>query len=301
MKNIFDATVLNGLTLKNRVWRSATWEALADDEGNLTQPLLDIYAELAAGGVGAIITGITTISDHDALLDGIVQFHSDRFIDQHRDLTALVHEHDCKIFLQAAIVNPRYEHVEEVPQLFVEAAIRAKAAGYDGVQLHAAHGFFLSQFIEYDRGKILGDVLDEIRAELGRDYPIIAKINGENCLDACRVMVEHGIDAIEISGDYTSREARAHFNEGYFRHYAVGASAFDVPIILVGGHRSIEEMNRLLITTPIEYLSMSRALIREPSLLNRWADGDIRPSACVGCNACYRTPGHKCIFNLRRR
>lgn len=303
MKNIFDAMTLNRLPLKNRLWRSATWLALADDEGNLTKSLLDTYERLAAGGVGAIITGITTVSPHDALLYGIAQFHSDRFIDQHRRLTSIVHEYDCKIFLQTAIVDGRGAVDEnEVVALFLDAAYRAKVAGYDGIQLHAAHGFFLSQFIEYDRGAILGVILDKLRAELGRDFPIIAKINGENCLDACRVMVEHGIDAIEISGDFTSRKARAHANEGYFKDYALEVKRhLDVPIILVGGHRSIEEMNQLLIKTPIEFLSMSRALVREPSLINRWKGGDIRPSECVGCNACYRTPGHQCIFVLGGR
>ena len=218
MKNIFDPMTLNGLQLKNRLWRSATWLALADDDGNLTDPIFETYRDLAAGGVAAIITEITTVSPHDALLDGIVQFHSDRFIAQHKRFTQMIHEHDCRVFMQTAIVNPRYERVDEVIPLFRDAAIRAKAAGYDGIQLHAAHGFFLSRFIVDDHGKILGDILDAIRAELGRDFPIIAKINCDDftdggltitgCIEACRVMVRHGIDAIEISGNYTSREAR---------------------------------------------------------------------------------------------
>ena len=83
MKNIFDATTLNKLTLKNRLIRSATWIASADEDGNLTDEIFDTYRELAKGGVSAIITGITTVSPHDAYLDGIVQFHDDKFIEQH--------------------------------------------------------------------------------------------------------------------------------------------------------------------------------------------------------------------------
>ena len=97
--------------------------------------------------------------------------------------------------MQAAVVNPNYERVEDVPQLFVDAAIRAKASDYDGIQLHAAHGFFLSQYIE---------------------------INGEDCIEACRVMVENGI--AKINGEDC---------------FAVEVKArVDVPIILVGGFRS---------------------------------------------------------------
>ena len=72
MKNIFDEMTLNKLKLKNRLFRSATWLASADEDGNLTEPIFDTYRELAKGGVAAIVTGITTVSPHDAYLDGIV-------------------------------------------------------------------------------------------------------------------------------------------------------------------------------------------------------------------------------------
>ena len=340
MKNIFDKMTLNQLKLKNRLFRSATWIALADENGNLTGTLMDTYRELAKGGVGAIITGITTVSPHDAYLDGIVQFYDDKFIEQHKKFTDMIHENDCKIFMQTAMVDSVFyigdelykvpigkltkEHINEFITLFRDSAIRAKSAGYDGIQLHVAHGFFLSKFIsplyndrtdEYggnpeNRARVLGEILDEIRHAVGKDFCVIAKINGDDfsdgglnindCITACKVMKSHGIDAIEISGNFTSREARAGANEGYFQKYAVAVKErIDIPIILVGGHRSIESMNTLINKTDIEYLSMSRALVREPGIINRWKNGDIRPSACIGCNACYRTPGHKCIFVLR--
>ena len=163
MKTIFDSFKINNLSLKNRLIRSATWIALADDEGNLTDSLFDTYRELAKGGVGAIITGITTVSPHDAYLDGIVQFYDDKFIEQHKKFTDMIHEYDCKIFMQTAMVDSVFyinddlykvpinqltkEHIDEFITLFRDAAIRAKSAGYDGIQLHVAHNFFLSKFI----------------------------------------------------------------------------------------------------------------------------------------------------------
>ena len=340
MKTIFDSFELGNLKLKNRLIRSATWVALANEEGNLTEPIFDTYRELAKGGVAAIITGITTVSPHDAYLDGIVQFYDDKFIEQHKKLTDMIHEYNCKIFMQTAMVDSVFyigenlykvpinqltkEHIDEFIELFRNAAIRAKEARYDGIQLHVAHNFFLSKFIspmyndrsdEYggsseNRARVLGEIIDEIRPIVGKDFCVIAKINGDDfsdgglnvndCIVACKVMKEHGVDAIEISGNYTSREARAGANEGYFQKYAVAVKErVDVPIILVGGHRSIENMNNILFKTDIELLSMSRALVREPDIINRWKNGDIKPSACIGCNACYRTPGHKCIFVLR--
>lgn len=340
MKNIFDEMTLNRLKLKNRLIRSATWLALADDKGNLTDKIFETYEKLAKGGVGAIITGITTVSPHDALIEGIAQFYDDKFIPQHKKFTDMIHSHDCKIFMQTAIVDSVFhigedlykipikklnlEHIDEVIELFKNAAIRAKTAGYDGIQLHIAHGFFLSKFIsplynerndEYggnpeNRAKILGEILDEIRHEIGNDFCVIAKINCDDftdgglnihdCMVACKILKEHGIDAIEISGNYTSREARAGANEGYFQKYAVAVKErVDIPIILVGGHRSVEFMNNLLVKTDIDYLSLSRSLVREPEIVNRWKNGDLRPSECIGCNMCYRTPGHQCIFVLK--
>ena len=340
MKNIFDEMTLNKLKLKNRLFRSATWLALADDEGNLTEPIFDTYREIAEGEVGAIITGLTTVSPHDASIGGKVIFADDKCIVQHKKFTDMIHEYDCKIFMQTAMVNSVFyigndlyripitelttEHINEFINLFKNAAVRAKSAGYDGIQLHVAHNFFLSKFIsplynnrtdEYggspeNRAKVLGVILDELRGAVGKDFCVIAKINCDDfadgglnineCITACRIMKNHGVDAIEISGNYTSREARAGANEGYFQKYAVAVKErVDIPIILVGGHRSIENMNAILFKTDIEFLSLSRALVREPGLINRWKSGDLKPSACVGCNACYRTPGHKCIFVLR--
>ena len=337
MKTIFDSSTFGNLELKNRLIRSATWMALADDEGNLNKPIFDTYRELAKGGVGAIITGITSVSPHDAYLDGIVQFYDDKYIEQHKKFTDMIHEYDCKIFMQTAMVDSVFyvdeqlckvpislltkDHIDEFINLFQSAAIRAKAAGYDGIQIHVAHGFFLSKFISpmynnrtdefggspENRARVLGEILDKIRQSIGDDFCVIAKINGDDftdgglnindCIAACKVMKEHGIDAIEISGNFTSREARAGANEGYFQKYAVAVKErVDIPIILVGGHRSVENMNGILFKTDIEYLSLSRALVREPGIVNRWKSGDLRPSACIGCNMCYRTSGHKCIF-----
>ena len=342
MKNIFDEMSLNNLKLKNRIFRSATWIALADDEGNLTEKIFETYREIAKGGVAAIITGITTISPHDAYLDGIVNFSDDKFISQHKKFTDMIHDYDCKIFMQTALVDSVFyigkklfqipinqltnAHIKEFINLFKNAAIRAKSAGYDGIQLHVAHNFFLSKFIsplynnridEYggnpeNRAKVLGKILDEIRSVLGKNFCVIAKINCDDfidgglnineCIIACKIMKNHGIDAIEISGNYTSREARSGANEGYFQKYAAEIKKFvEIPIILVGGHRSIENMNKILFKTDIEFLSLSRALIREPAIINRWKSGNLKPSECIGCNSCYRTQGHKCIFNLRKR
>ena len=215
--------------------------------------------------------------------------------------------------------------IENIKTLFVNAAVRAQAAGYDGVQIHAAHGFFLSRFISpaYNhrsdaygktvekRGAILLDILRDIREKSPGSH-ISMKINSDDFIPGgltsrdsmtiCEACADAGLDSIEISGNGTSVAGiRPGVNEAYFGEFAAKlAENISIPVILVGGHRSVENMERILNKTNIACLSLSRPFIREPDLPNRWASGDTRPSECVSCNMCYRTPGHQCVFHIAR-
>jgi len=105
MKTLFDTTTFGKRTLKNRVWRSATWMALADAEGNVTDALVSAYEELAEGGAAVIVTGLTSVVAEDAEIGGGVKFHDDRFISGHRRLTDAVHKHGALVMMQTAIVD----------------------------------------------------------------------------------------------------------------------------------------------------------------------------------------------------
>lgn len=323
MKTIFDTTTLRRHTLKNRVWRSATWLALADDEGNVTDEIVHTYEELANGGAAMIVTGLTSIIEHDAEIGGGARFYEDRFIAGHKRLTDAIHKHGALVMMQTAIVDGPVdelstEQVEGIVRLFGDAARRAEKAGYDGVQIHAAHFFFLSKFIsplinhradrfggdQRGRARILCEILEDMRSKTSPDFLITMKINStdeypggltvQDFLVSCKLMADAGIDAIEVSANGTSRAGvRAGQNEGYFRAAAMSLAALvDVPVVLVGGLRSMEKINQFLGEGSIEYVSLSRPLVREPNLIQRWQQGDTAPSLCVSCNTCYRTPGH---------
>lgn len=357
MKTLFDTTILGKRTLKNRIWRSATWLALADAEGNVTDEIVETYEELAKGGAAMIVTGLTSIVEHDAEIGGGAKFYNDRFIAGHRRLTEAIHKHGALVMMQTAIVDGPVdelstEQVEDIVRQFGDAARRAEQAGYDGVQIHAAHFFYLSKFIspllnhrtdhyggsQRDRSRILYEILKDMRSKTGDGFLITMKINStdeypggltvQDFLVSCKLMADAGIDATEVSGNGTSHTGiKAGRNEGYFRVAAMSLAALvDVPVVLVGGLRSIEKINQYLNEptnearaegkpsctlpckeevadrhTKIEYISLSRPLIREPNLIQRWQQGDTKPSLCVSCNTCYRTPGHQCIFNLRSK
>lgn len=100
MNTLFEAAALNHLTVKNRLFRSATWDGLVNGDGTLTEEIYGIYEELAAGGVGVIITGLCDVSPPDLALEGNMRLCDDALIPDYKRLTDLVHQYDCKIILQ---------------------------------------------------------------------------------------------------------------------------------------------------------------------------------------------------------
>lgn len=333
MKRLSDKITMTNLELKNRLVRSATWEALADISGNIDERTYDIYGELAKGGVGCIITGFTSVADNDHYFDGMMRSSNDCLIPQYKILTDIIHKENCAVISQLALgayyrggeqVEPDEMTADEictVIEQFISAAVRAEKAGFDGVQIHAAHFFFLSRFISPrvnhrtdnyggstdDRMRILLEIMDGIR-KAAPSLHITIKINSsdftlgglkeDESLYICKKLSEAGIDSIEVSGNGTSVPGiKAHFNEAYFMEFAARlAKSVKTPIILVGGLRSRATMENVLNDTDIELLSLSRPLLCEPDFPNKLMNNENAVSKCISCNRCYSSKSHKCVF-----
>ena len=337
MKTLFDAVELNNLHLKNRLVRSATWEGIADFDGSIGENTYEIYRELAKGGVGAIITGFTSVSTNDFYFGGMMRLSDNKLIPQYKKLVEIIHAEDCAAIIQLALGafydknfvevsenNLSTENVREIIKMFVDAAIRAEICGFDGVQIHAAHFLFLSRFISpiinhrtdefggsiENRAKILLEILRGIKKSAPKLHVTI-KINSSDftsggldeneSLFICKMLFNAGIDSIEVSGNGTSVGGiKAGVNEGYFADFAAKlADEVKIPIICVGGWRSRQVMEEFLNKTHVELISLSRPLIREPDLPKKLFADKNCVSKCVSCNACYRTPAHRCIFKGR--
>ena len=338
MKQVFEAAKLGDLPLKNRLIRSATWEGIALPDGGITEEAYEIYDELARGGVGAIITGFTSVAANDFYFEGMMRLSDDKLIPQYRKLTEVIHWEDCPVIAQLALgayyrplENGRFaqvepdsmtaEEIETVIEQFGQAARRAGEAGFDGVQIHAAHFFFLSRFISplvnhradrfggstEGRAQILLDILARMR-KYAPGLHVTVKINcsdfapggltEKESLIICRLLAEAGIDSIEVSGNGTSVAGiKPHKNEGYFLPFAARlAEEVSVPVILVGGLRSLDTTEAVLNRTNIEFLSLSRPLLREPDLPEKMKSGEATVSKCISCNRCYSSPSHRCVF-----
>lgn len=358
MKSLFDQTKLAGMKLKNRFIRSATYDGCADESGHLTEELFQVYENLAKGGVGTIITGLTYVSDHEEPMPRQMGIYEDSFIDEYKRLTEMSHRYEVKIILQIACLGSQTSRskngkvmwgpsaVEDlfykttpqemttqdillVQSAFANAALRAKRAGFDGIQIHGAHGYLLSRFLTpyynrrtdnyggsiENRARMVLETYQAIREKVGPEYPVLIKINCEDFMDqgmtfadckyVCNKLAEFGISAIEISGGIgSSRPGEGPVRvitteqESYFKSYAAQiAQEINVPVILVGGNRNFAALTDILIQTPVEYIALCRPLICESDLVNRWKAGELNNAKCISCNKCFRRGGTICIFN----
>jgi 2,4-dienoyl-CoA reductase-like NADH-dependent reductase (Old Yellow Enzyme family) len=215
--------------------------------------------------------------------------------------------------------------IDEIVEAFGDGARRAKEYGFDAIQLHAAHGYLINQFLSpltnrrtdsyggsvENRCRFLLEVYKRVRSVVGSDFPVFAKLNGSDNLEGgldlsdavstARLLDRGKIDAIEVSGGTSAsgekgpvrinidRPDREAYNLSFAREIK---KAVGCPVMVVGGFRSLEVIDKALSEDGIDFISMSRPFIREPHLIKRWQAGDTSPARCISCNGCFR-PGIK--------
>lgn len=252
---LFTPIDIDGIQLKNRLMRSATYEHMATEEGKVTDRIIRFYTRLAKGGVGMIVLGYAYVQENGHSVPFQIGIFSDDHIPGLKRLADEVHKLDTKVAMQIAHagrqtvpaliggqtpmapsaieadpffnVSPRKMTVEEIHETitnFGEAARRVKEAGFDAVQLHAAHGYLLAQFLSphtnrrsddwggnpENRMRFVTEVYHKVRQAVGNDFPVLIKLsvaeglkNGITLGEAGNVageLSQLGIDAIEISG-----------------------------------------------------------------------------------------------------
>jgi 2,4-dienoyl-CoA reductase-like NADH-dependent reductase (Old Yellow Enzyme family) len=229
--------------------------------------------------------------------------------------------------------------IDAVVEAFARAAKLCRQCGFDAVQIHAAHGYLLSQFLSPyyntrtdayggsldNRARFLVAVVRRVRLAVGAGYPVLCKMNSEDFLPGgftvdeavvvAGLLKDAGLDALELSGGTGDSgklspvrpgRIKSPEAEGYFKAAAGRIkAAVDLPLVLVGGIRSFEVAQQLVADGVCDAVSLSRPLIREPELVNRWKSGDLRPSTCVSDNLCFRPAiagqGIACLTGQRRK
>ncbi len=350
MPKLFERTTLNSMTLKNRFVRSATAMGPANQDGSCTPKLIDLMAELAEGEVGLIISGFAFVAKSGHVNPVQMGIHSDDLSEGLSKMTEAVHKGGGVIAVQmmheglfadseltgqeasgpsvmATEKGPTgremtKEEIHQVIGSFRDAAVRAKKAGFDGIQIHAAPGFLLSQFLspyfnrrsdEYggsieNRARIVLEVVRSVREVVGTDFPVLVKINSQDNLEGgldvddmlqtAALLEQSGVDAIEMSGGTALSLLTGKPDDSFSPvtkkgvYYDEAAKRYKkrigIPLILVGGIRSYSDSQRLVEEGIADYISLCRPLIHEPDLIKRWKSGDIRDSECVSDDACFQ-------------
>ena len=350
MTRLFEPGKIGTLQVENRLVRSATAERMADDKEGRPGPLMyNLYDELSKGGVGLIITGHMYVHPTGKAHPEMTGIYKDNLIPDLEWMAEKIHGNGAKVVVQinhggrqcsSEVIsqtiapssleehqpndsNPAREMTtEEIEMLihaFAQAAWRAKAAGFDGVQIHSAHGYLISQFNSpftnrrtdqwggslENRTRFLREVVSAVRVQVGNDFPVLVKfgmmdgVEGGLSLDEgaqiIGMMADMGIDGIEISAGIGGKRVtavkkgiRTADDEGYFIPWAREArKATDLPLILVGGFRSQSVMEATLKEGIADYISLCRPLINDPALPNKFRAGELEKSGCISSNNCW--------------
>ena len=316
---INNPVVIGKLKLKNRLVMPPMQTDLSV-LGHVTDKLVEYYRERALySEPGLIISEHCCIAESGRADDKQLSIAEDACVAEHRTITDAIHSAGSKVLIQlnhagsAAerldggetvsawdIRNPRKNYVpaprpltiEEIHDLelcFAEAAFRAVAAGYDGVEIHSAHGYLLNQFYSpitnrrpdlygsesmENRMRFLLETVAAVRGRVGADIPVAVRLGGadymeggsteENAVEACRLLEEAGVDLLDLSGGMCGFILKGHSEPGYFGSMTEKIKAtVSVPVMLTGGVCTVREADALLCAGKADLIGVGRALFRD--------------------------------------
>ena len=313
-----------GATLKNRIAKSAMSDSLGDGTGHPTAEQIRLYQRWAGGGVAVSIIGEVQGNAGYAEKPGNLVLDETSDLDRFRDLAQQGGENGTQLWLQlghaGALAYPptstpkgpsaldlpglrcaelTRREIHQLPSGFARTARLAQQAGFGGVQIHAAHGFLLSQFLsplfnkrsdEYggaiaNRMRLLLETIEATRAAVGPDFPIAVKLNSsdqlegglneEDALEVVAALDRSSADLIDISGGtYFPGAKSASDGAGrgpYFIEFAKRARAVTTkPLMLTGGFKTRTQAEDAVASGAVDIVGLARALVLEPSLPDLW-------------------------------
>ena len=317
-RTIFDETQLKHLKLKNRIFRGAVGDQ-SFINGKISEEGFKLYDRLSKNEIGTIFTGYTMVSDY-LQNDNYHTFRLDKdeYIPEFKKLVDLVHKNGANFLMQLAHIgmntvskseiiyapsslpipnqnrNSKEMTKEDILRIendFAEAALRAKKAGFDGIEIHGAHLFLVSQFLsplynkrkdEYggndeNRARFLSETLEKIREKVGKEFIVGVKINSEDgdkngiteegFFTACKIAEKSGADFIQISGiTWIKTKVDSPLYE------PIGdklSKIINIPIIVTAGARNVDNLNEILNRSNIQYFGIGRPLICEYDLIKK--------------------------------
>ena len=328
-------TLPNGTTIKNRFFKSAMSEGMGTRDFQPKKNIATLYKRWAEGGTGLIITGNIMVDPKGTAEPGNIVFDKNSNMEILKEWAKQGQQHGAKVMVQLnhpgkqapktvskqtvapsavplgnglnkLFSTPRAlttSEVEELVQKFVTSAKVAKEAGFSGVQIHAAHGYLISQFLSphdnrrtdkyggslENRMRFLKEIYLGMREELGKNFTIGIKINStdfkedglteEDSLKTIIELANLGLDFVEISGGTYERPAMMgatskSTNQVFFAEYSKKLKQkIEIPVVVTGGIRSINAMNTLLNDNTTDFIGIARPLTIDPNIPNKIKQG----------------------------
>lgn len=325
---------------------------LCDKEGFVTEEIIAYYRERALGGVGYITLENTAIDPVGRVNDGMLCIHDNKFIPGLKKLTDSIHTVGGKIVIQlshagkealsyftglkpvapSAIPSPLTkempkeltgEEIKAIINKFADGAIRAIKSGFDGVEIHMAHGYLANQFLSPEsnirtddyggdtarRSRFAREIVETIRKHVPEDYPVICRISAdeytnsglklEESKEIARILEKAGASAIHVSA---CNYASAFFNipcyyleEGCFIHLAEGIkSVVKIPVLAVGRIVNPTMAENVLQENKADLIVLGRTLIADPYFPNKVKEGRLdEVRTCISCNRCIESISEK--------
>ncbi len=310
-----EPATVNHLVLRNRIVMPPMATGKAEQGGPSAGQLAHYAAR--AGATALIIVEHAYVSPEGMAHRTQLSMASDELIPAYRKLTGAVHERGAAVFAQLnhagalaqdsglPALSPSglsvwerepvsrsmtAEEIEVLKSRFVSAALRAKAAGFDGVEIHGAHGYLLNQFYSpltnhragaysgatlEGRTRLQAEILQAVRAAVGRDYPLAFRFGACDYRDggsrmeeipaACRIFREAGADLLDISGGLNGYTVKGVTEPGWFSLLsALAKKGAGVPVLLTGGVTTAAEAEALLQSGAADLIGVGRAMLKTP-------------------------------------
>ncbi len=349
-----DYIIINGKRLKNRLTMAPTVKFdFAGEDGKVTEKHVQHYKERAEGGCGLICVEATAVTPGGRFGKNHLGLWEDGQIEGHKEIVNNCHENDVVVIIQlnhtGITANPEcgeaigpssveidggrmsremsLDEIHEMQNSFVAAAMRAKEAGYDGIQLHGCHSYLINQFTakrtnlredEYgqtaeNRARFASEIIRKIREKCGDEFLISIRTAGEdpNPEDAIKIAEEYvkaGCDYLQVSsGIGEIDESSLDVAKPYNSICALGVEFHEhfknkVPVSCVNGLLDPDSVNYLLENDLADTVDLARAVLADSNFPKAVLDGNEEYVRCFECKRCQYGPGtaHKCPAEMKR-
>lgn len=345
MTTLFDELQIGSMILKNRTFMAPMSLGYGDQTGIPTLQEQAYWLERAKGEVGCIITDATSVDPNTPYLGNTLCFRSEESIVEYKKFTDKIHEYGTKIIPQithpgpesissffgvtpissSGYLNSMYQKtrelkVEEIPNIismYANTSYQAKQAGFDGIELHCAHGYMLlGSFLsplknkrtdEYGgdlmhRARLLFEVIEAIKSKCGAEFPIILRMSGsekiaggntvENMLQLIPELEKRGVDAFEISGgsqyELPNKIMPSHGEEcaTNLKEALRIKEISHIPVLLVGKINEAKLARSLVKEEKVDGIVLGRALLADADFVKKVKEGkDCQIAPCTGCLA----------------